>query len=80
MPAANIVFALVKIDWSVSGFTDPVELPVAVERFVERRGFAVGLEGRSGIEVGDEGTVAGLFVYAYDLGIFPIRRRRSRIR
>ena len=76
-PAADIVFGPVKIDGSVGGFTDPVELPAAVERFAERRGFAVGLEGHSGIEVGDEGTVAGLFVYAYDLGIFPIGRRQS---
>jgi len=77
VPAANIIFGPVKIDGPVNGFTDPVELPAAVERFAERRGFSVGLEGRSGIEVGDEGTVAGLFVYAYDLGIFPIGRRQS---
>ncbi len=30
-PVANIVFALVKINGSVSGLTDPVELPVAIE-------------------------------------------------
>jgi hypothetical protein len=31
LPVADIVFALVKIDGSVNGLTDPVELPVAIE-------------------------------------------------
>jgi hypothetical protein len=31
LPVANIVFALVEIDGSVSGLTDPMELPVAIE-------------------------------------------------
>ncbi len=76
LPTADIVFGPVEINRSVSGFTDPVELPVAIERFVERRGCVVGLEGHWGIGVRDESTVGGFLVYPYDLGIFPIGPRR----
>ena len=71
-PGSDIVVGLVKVFRTVSWLFDPVELPLAVKRFVEGRGFACAYQGCFGIRIRHKCAVCGFFVLAYHTGDFPV--------
>ncbi|MBA7645946.1 hypothetical protein ES703_53706 [subsurface metagenome] len=73
LPSGDIIVEFVKVPRPLSRLPDPVELPAAIERFVERRGLTRAYQSRWSIRIRHQRAVGGFLVPVENLRVFPVR-------